>query len=886
MEGRSPGMRLYRALCGCLPHDLRRDFGGDMEQLLADRLREAGGRPWAAARLWVAAFADLAWAVVMEWAARGFRAARTSGWRGTSVDVLIQDLRFGARSLLRRPGFAAAAIATLALGIGATVSIFSVVNSVLLRPLPYPDSDRLVVVYATDAVRSTRSTSVDHPDIRAWQEAIPEISLAGYSHSTVTLTGLGDPDALQAARVTDGLLDLMGYAPHLGRDLRASDDVPDGPQLVVVSHGFWSERLGRDPAAVGRIISLNGDSWEVVGVAPEEFDFPRGAQLWMPRRHQAEGCGHGCRLIAALGKLDAGASLASVQERFDVVDRRLQEAYPDSHRDTRTELAFLMDHEVGSIRAGLWILFGAVGMVLLVACANVASLLLIRAHQRRGEVALRSTLGASRGRVFGQLVIESALLALPAGLIGAALAVWGTNAFVALAPEGLPRLEEASVDGAALAFTLLLVAAVTTIFGAMPAAHLSRDLTGSLGSGSRTAGEGTASRSRSFLLVGEVAISLALLLGAGLLFRTMIEIRSVDLGFESAGVERFRVSVPESRYDSLAVGRFFGELEDRLAALPGVRAVGSGFGVPFASGRIGTSVNLLDRPELPPPDRPSVDVRPSSPGYLSATGTPLLRGRWFTEDDRSGSEGVAVINRTAARLHYGDTDPIGKQLHLSVSFAFEEDPIRTIVGVVEDVRVEDATAEPEPAVYLPNAQFGMGSMYVTLRHDPGRSTLMPEVREVVRSMDASLAMTNVERVEDAIAREHASSRFYMMLLGVFSALALALTAVGLYGVVAFAVSRRTSEIGVRIALGARGGDVLSLMLRQGLRPAGVGIVLGLLICFAGARLLESLLYGVSPTDPLTVAATTLTLVAVVLVATVVPARRASRIPPAHALRAD
>jgi predicted permease len=798
----------------------------------------------------------------------------------------IQDVRFGVRSHLRRPGFTAAAVATLALGIGATVSIFSVVNSVLLQPLPYPDSDRLVVIQPVDA-RTGSLSSVDHPDIRAWQAEIPGIAIAGYAGSLVTLNGIGDPVALQGVVVTDGLLGPFGYVPPLGRDLRASDDIPDGPRVAVVSHRFWSDRLGRDPDTIGRTITLNGASWEIVGVAPEEFDFPSGTEVWLPRRHQSEGCGHGCRVMGAIGKLEPGVTRTVVQARFEAVDAQLREAFPDSHRDTRTDLRFMIDDEVGSIRSALWILFGAVGMVLLIACANVANLLLVRAQQRAGEVALRSTLGASRARLYRQLLTESVLLALPAGILGTALAAWGTGALVSLAPEGLPRLEETSLDVTTLLFTLVLVLGVSVMFGVLPARHLTRrSLAGSLGSGTRASGNRAETAARSGLLVGEVALSLSLLLGAGLLFRTMIEIRSVELGFASEGVERFRVTLPDARYDSLAVGRFFDALEGRLARIPGVEAVGSGFGVPFAPGRINANLTLLDRPDVPDADKSSADIRPSTPGYLAATGMTLVRGRWLTSDDQHGAEAVAVVNRTMARLHYLDSDPIGKQLQVSANIGFSDEAPRTIVGVVEDVRVGSATAAPDPAIYIPNAQFAISNMYVSLRLAPGRTTVIPEVRDVLRELDAALAITRVERIEAAIAREHATPRFYMTLLAVFSALAVILTAVGLYGVVAYVVSRRTAEIGIRIALGADGGDISGMVLRQGIRPAVAGIALGLALSLLGARLLESLLYGIVPYDPLTLATATATLAGVVFAATLLPAVRASRIAPTRALRAE
>ena len=879
--------RLYRALLRLLPPDMREEFGPDMEQLFHDRVLEVRARSLEHGGLWASAVADVVWQAVREWATLTGRGVVLLIEEGTRMDGWIQDLSFAVRTLLRRPGFTLAAVATLALGIGATTSMFTVVHAVLLEPLPYPDSRDLVVVWTVNTEHGTRARSVDHPDIRAWQDQMPGITLAGYAGTRPTLTNLGEAEVIYGARVTDGLLPVFGLKPALGRDILRSDDSPEATRVVVVSHRFWTERLARDPEVLGRAVTLNGEPWEVVGVAPPEFDFPEGAELWLPRRHQTEGCGHGCRIMAAVGRVAPGTTLAGAEERFRGVNAGLAEAFPKAHRDDHSELQRLVDYEVADVRTGLWVLLGAVAMVLLIACANVANLMLVRGGQRRDEIAVRAALGASRARVVRQLLTESIVLASFSGIVAVGLAFWGTEVLMSLAPDTLPRQDGVRLDVTGLAFAGLLIFVVTALFGAVPARQLSRhSLADSMGSGRRTSGRSGAGASHSLLLVGEVALSLSLLVGAGLLFRTFQEIRAVDLGFATESVERFRISAPESRYDSLSGPRFFGELEARLSRIPGAEAVGMGFGVPMSSGSISTSVSFLDRAELPPPDRPNLAVRPSSPGYLEVSGTPLVRGRWFTFDDAYGAEPVVVINKTAADLYYPDTDPIGRRVRADISWGFEDEPGRTIVGIVGDVRARSATAEPMPALYVPNAQFAAGSMYVSMRLADGVESLMPDTRSAIAAMDPELAITNVDRIEAVIDRELAPNRFYATLLAAFSLLALVLAAVGLYGVVAYIVTRRTREIGIRIALGAASEDVVGLVLRQGVRPAMAGIAVGLIVAAAGSEVLSSLLYGVTPHDPLTLVGVTSILCLVVLTATLIPARHASRIPPSSALRSE
>ncbi len=879
--------RRYRRLLYLFPREFREQYGEEMERLYADHLREVEGHAGDVRRLAMAALFDVVVHAAGEWGGVALRASKGILREGMCMDGWIQDLRFGVRSLLRRPGFTAASVATLALGIGATVAIFSVVNGVLLKPLPYPNSDRLVFLQQVDTRDGSRSRGVDHPDVRFWRDEVSGLRVAGYSSTRPTLTGMGEPEVIFGAEVTNGLLAVFGLKPTLGRDVTAAEDVPGGPNVTLLSYDFWQSRLGGDPAVVGRSLTLSGDSWEIVGVGPKGVDFPGKVMFWRPQHRDEDGCSHGCRYMTAIGRIEEGHTLQEVQQRMTAVSATLAADFPDSHRDVTTDFERVLDVQVANVRTALWVLMGAVMMVLLIACANVANLLLVRSSDRVGEVALRATLGAPRLRLVRQLLTESLLLSLVGGALGLGLATWGVSAMVRMAPEGIPRLDQAGLDGRVIGVALVLVAGVTLAFGLAPALKLARrPLQAAMGASRRTGGDSRTGLSRSLLLAGEVALSLMLLLGAGLLFGTLRSIRAQDLGFATEHVERFRISTPESRYDTQATIRFFEELERRLDALPEVVVAGSAFGAPLGSGRMHTAFEFPDRPPVDAADQPSMAVRPATPGYREAMGLPLVRGRWFTDADRRGNEGVIVLNQAAARRFYPDEDPLGKPIQLSSSWGFDDDPVRTVVGVVGDARSTSATEPEEPAAYLPNAQFGVDVLYVTMRLAPGARTALPAARAVLAEMDPELAPTDVARIEDVVAEELAPTRFYLTLIGIFSMLALVLAAVGLYGVVAYSVSRRTREIGIRIALGARGAEVVGMALREGVGPALLGVGVGITGALLGGRVLGSLLYGVEPQDPMTLATVTGILLVVVLAATVVPARRASRIEPSEALRQD
>jgi putative ABC transport system permease protein len=895
---RPPPPRLLRSALALLlrlyPRPFRERFAGEMVAAFDDAWSAAGRGAAPRLGLAVRTFADLGRSAVAERLRPGLpdpppvrRTAGQTQQESTAMDDLRQDLKHALRSLRKRPGFTLVAALTLALGIGATTAIFSVVHGILLRPLPYPRPDELVTV---DRIRPDgRRGSVSQPDLRDMQAELGSFTaLAGFSPTSLTLTGLGEAKLVPGARVTDGLLAVFAQAPTLGRDLRQEENLPDGPQVTLIGHRFWQQRLGGAPDAVGRTLELSGTPYEIVGVAPPGFDYPDGAQLWIPMYLDTEDCGRGCNLLQVAARLAPATPLATARQELAALATRLEAAYPEDNYRKTFVAETLEETEVGAVRRALWMLLAGVGMVLLVACANVGNLLLARAAGRRGEMEVRAALGAGRGRLLRLLGAEAALLAAGGGAAGILFAWEGVDLLVRFAPATLPRVGEVRLDGAALLFAGGLMVATALLFGLAPALQLSRVAGGGgLRSGSGGAGEGRAGFSRGALLVAEVALSLMLLTGAGLLARSFVRLTGIELGFDEKDVLRFSLSLPDARYPSPGDAvRYFSSLEEGLRSLPGVRAVGSIFGSPLGKNRVNGSIYLLDRPPAPPGQEDVVATEVVTPGLFATLGLPLLRGRGFEPGDLDGAARVAVVSQSLAERFYPGLDPIGRPLRTGVSFGYEEEEPRRIVGVVGDLRSRSLTAEPEPTLYLPQGQVGSTYLAVLVRTEPGLAGIEPMVRAEVRRADPGLALRGVETLESAVGRSLAPARFYTCLLAAFALVALALAAVGLYGVVAYLVSRRHHEIAVRMALGADGPRVVGLVLGQGLRPAAVGVALGLAGAALASRLLASLLYGVEPTDPATFAAVTALVAAVLLLALALPAARASRIRPMAALKDD
>ena len=800
------------------------------------------------------------------------------------MDSLLTDLRFAFRSLRRNPGFTFVALLTLALGIGANTAVFAVVDGVLLEPLPFPEPERLVALWQTDEDDGDLGVPWSMQDIRDVAEETEGLqALAGYTWMDETLTGLGEPELVYAIGVTQGLLDVFGTPPVLGRDIRPEESLPGGNRVAVVSHAFWMERFGGDPGVVGRTIQLSGQPFEIVGVAPEGFAFPSRATMWIPGRWAEENHPRGRHFLRAVGRLRPGRTLLSAQAELSGIAAGLAERLPDSNQGRGIYIESLTESTVANARTGLLVLLGAVGMVLLIACANVANLRLARGTTRAGEIAVRSTLGASRAALFRQLVTESLVLSALGGAAGLLVASGGLRLLRALSPGRLPRMDNVALDTTVFLFAAFLALVVSVLFGLLPALKLSRVSIESAIRQGRERGLQLRRRglARSGLLAAEVGLSLVLLLGAGLLIRSFANIRSVDLGFQAEDVRQFTLTLPPARYSDEGVVEFFRTLENRIEALPGVRAAGMNSGSPMGRSHTTISFTIPDQPEAAPGNEPVWLVRMATPGYLSSLRIPLLRGRGIEPSDGPENQRVVVISETAAREYWPDENPVGQTIFMN-----EEEPPWTIVGVVGDVRSLDVTTEVEAEAYFPHAQWPRNTMTVEVLQAGLVPGLAENLKETVHGLDPNLPVYWMEMLQDRVDESMASDRFYLTLIGSFAGLALLLASVGLYGVVAYLVSRRTREIGIRVALGAQKIEVVGMVVGQGLGPVLAGLVLGLLGAAAGGRVLASLLYQVESLDPFTFCSVPLVLLAVAILAMALPARAAAHISPTEAIRAE
>ncbi len=811
------------------------------------------------------------------------RAPRTGGL----MDSFAFMLRSAGRSLSRRPAFTLLVVATLALGIGANTAVFSIVNGVLLEPLPYPQADRLVTVMVSRGPSGPRQM-MSYPDLEDVRDRAPSIDrLAGYLTTTLTLTGRGDPALLTATQVSDGLLATFGLVPVSGRDVRAEEFGANAAAVALISHRFWQQGMAGSPDAIGETLTLNGRLFEIVGVAPEGFDFPSETDVWFPRRLDVQECARRCHTWETIGRLMPDATLAAARVEADAIAANLEAAYPDSNRDKRFAVTSLREVTVGDVRVGLWVLLGAVGAVLLIACANVANLMLARASSRRTEIAVRAALGAAPRLLAGSLMIESSLLALLGGVSGLLLAGAGMQVLRALAADNLPRVETISIDAGVLLFTFVVTLLVALLFGIVPSLQLARvPLRASLGAARGSHGAAASRWVRSLLTVAEVAISVVLLIGAGLLLRTFFQLYAVDPGFETRQVVRFTVVLPQARYPELEQLRAtFRGLEDRIGALPGVESVGSIYGAPMDVDESSGIVVIEGEETAGPDDENGTAIRPVSPGYLETMRIPLIRGRLLEAPDDASGRHVAVVNEAFVRQNFPDRDPIGERVRVTVDVGYGS-PFWEIVGVVGDVRSSSLRRPPRAELYVPHGRFGSHYMNVNVRAAADPGALVSAIRGAVRSIDPDLPLQRVETLEEVVARGMQSTRFFLVGVGIFAAVATLLAAVGLYGVMAYLVSQRTREIGVRVALGADSGRIVRMVLADGLRPTVAGLAIGLLLGIAGGRAIESLLYGIESWDPAILMAVPALLGAIAMLAILTPAIRASRVDPLRTLRAD
>ena len=802
------------------------------------------------------------------------------------VENVTQDLRFAFRSLRRQPMFAAIVVLTLALGIGANTAIFSIINGVLLKPLPYESSDRIVFL----GVQGSRAnlSSMSLPEMDDVQELPAFEQVLGYTSSSLSFATASAPVFIQGARVTAGLLGVFGLQPALGRDLTRVDNLSGGPRLVVLGNRFWVREFGGDPDIVGRAISLGEFDYEVIGVAPPGFEYPNETEVWIPHRTDLENCARGCRTFNAIGRLEANSEIIQARAQLTSLSSRLSEEYPQINNDVTFEGDLLQRYLVRNVRTGLWVVLGAVGVVLLIACANVAILLLVRANARQTEISIRSALGASRGRIFRQVLVEAQVLALTGATLGVLGAAGAVHLVRELSAETIPRMELVGLDPIVLLVTLSATISVALLFGLAPATALLRTAKdGGMQMAGRSDGQRPAdSRMRSVLLTVEAALTVVLLTGSGLLLKTFVELNSVRLGYETENIVRFTVTVPTARYDTLPrVAAFFDEVNERIGALPGVAANGASWGVPLGTGRIVGAVLVEGRPEPEAADITTGSIRSVTPGFLEAMRVSPVRGRTIAASDRSDAVPVALVNETFVRENFPDEDPIGKRFRMTASYGWAN-PIWTIIGILPDTRTREVTSEPEAELYVPQAQFGPSTMSIVARAEPGSPSLIPLMRDVVRAVDPNLPLRDIETVRDAVGRDLAPTRFYLFLVAVFGVLATLLSAIGLYGVVAYLVSRRRREIGIRLALGEKRESIVRLVSLQGLKPAVVGIVVGGAVAYGASRILESLLYEVNPRDTTVLVGAVVLVLLITAVAAWLPGRRAAHIDPARVMRTE
>jgi putative ABC transport system permease protein len=813
------------------------------------------------------------------------------------MGTLLQDMRYGIRMLMKNPGFTIIAVLTLALGIGANTAIFSVVNAELLRPLPFRDSGRLVSVATANSRMHTSNGSTSYPDFMDWQSQNQVFEkMAAYTGATFTLTGQEHPAHLEGASVSAETFDLLGVSPELGRTFLPGEDEANH-HVVIISDHLWKQLFKGDPGIIGRTITLENEGYTVVGVMPANFQYPLQREpeaIWStlsPLNETSDDSPpmvqhRGAHFLTCIARLKPGVTLAQAQAAMDVIASSLSKQYPDTNKYMSVHLSSEEERLTGAIRPALLVMMIAVGLVLLIACVNVANLLLARATTRGREIAIRTAMGAGRVRVVRQLLTESLLLAIFAGVLGTALAVWGSDVLVRLSPENLPRVGEIHIDGWALAFTAGLSLLTGILFGLAPALQSTHsNIVEALKEGSLST---TAGRSRhglrSSLVIVEMALALILLVSAGLLIRSLIRLQSVNPGFDPHNVMTASLDLPDAKYSDPQKAEFFRQLTPLLNALPGVQSAAAVFPLPMSGDEIRTSFQIEGRP-VAKSDEPHTSIRGVTPNYFGTMRIPLLQGRDFTERDEAKATPVLIVNQAFAQQFFPGENPVGKHIQAGISNGGPGTaPMREIVGVVGNVKFEDLTTEFSPESYIPYGQLQFGSITIVARSAKDPQGLAKPIASVVQSLDKDLPTYAPKTLEQYLNGTIAIPRFNTFLLAVFAALAMILTAVGLYGVISYTVAQRTHEIGIRMALGAQPGDMLRLVVGQGMRLALLGVGLGLVAAFGLTRFLSSLLFGVSSTDPVSFAVVVTMLVAVVLLACYIPARRAMRVDPMVALR--
>ncbi|MEN3332444.1 MAG: hypothetical protein V7641_1809 [Blastocatellia bacterium] len=832
------------------------------------------------------------------------------------MQTIIQDMRYGLRMLRKRPGFTFVAVITLALGIGANTAIFSVVDAVLLRPLPYPQAERLVFLWSTMIGQGVPTSGSAMPDYREWRDHSDTLEgLGGFYYGDFNLSSTGsEPERVQGAYITSNLFEVMKVSPSLGRLFTPEEDQYGRHRVVLLSHGLWQRRFGGDPGVIGREIKIGGEGFTVAGVMPKGlpfFDNLPEVELWRPIAF-ASGDSFDTRnnhFVNLVGRLKPGVTTQQAQEEMSAIAHQIEEAYPEN-QGIGALVVPVQQQLTGDSQTALWVLLGAVAFVLLVACVNVANLMLARAAARERELAIRASLGASRARIVRQMVIECLPFSLAGAGLGILLALWGIDLLSALLPSSLPRYNQISVNGRVLVFTLAVALFTVLLAGLLPALQtVKADVQAALNEGGRGGGSGSRQgRLRRLLVVAEVGLALVLLIGAGLMVRSFIKLRQVDIGFSARNVLTLRISLPDAKYPvpvnandprKPAGLAFYDQLLARVEALPGVKAVTAGTILPLgAGGGWGKLLSIEGRPAPPSLDQvPVVRFALISSDYFRTFGIRVRQGRAFTAQDNEDSQPVAIINETLARRFFADQDPIGKTIwmgppdNLLPPEALRPENRsfrRLIVGVVADVKGGSLNLPTPSYVYAPLHQYRRegyaNALMLAVQTEGQPEALAGAIREQVHALDAEQPVSNVRNISELVDRALSAAKFSLLLLGLFAGVALVLASVGIYGVMSYAVTQRTHEIGVRMALGARPGDVLRMVIKQGMLLAATGVAVGIAGAWALTRLMASLLYGTSATDPLTFALIALLLSGVALVACWIPARRATKVDPMVALR--
>jgi putative ABC transport system permease protein len=808
------------------------------------------------------------------------------------MGTLWQDVRFGFRMMMKKPGVTIIAVLALALGIGANTAIFSVVNAMVLRPLPYKEPSRLVFVFWNAPKLTTEDMPASAPDFVDWREQNHVFeSMAGISGESFNLTGTGEPERLQGASVSADLFPLLGVGAARGRTFTAEEEQQGRNRVAVLGYELWQRRFGSDPNLIGKTISLNNESYTVVGVMPHDFHFPEGVEkidLWVPLSFKPEIADkRGHRFMYVIGRLKPGVTFEQAEADMKALGARIAEEHPDTNTDWNVKLQSLQDAITEDVSTALFVLLGAVGFVLLIACANVANLQLARAAARQREVAIRLAVGASRRRLIRQFLIESTLLAAVGGTFGLLLAFWGIDAIRAVLPEDAPRMEQIAIDVAVLIFTVSVSLATGVLLGLVPALQATKpDLVEALKEGSKSlAGSRHRNRVRSLLVVVEVALALVLLIGAGLMMKSFWHLRAVRPGFDSHNLVTMQITLPEAKYEEgQEQVNFFNTMLERVRAIPGVQSAGFSTDPPLTDDSRG-DLTIEGQTPLAYGEEQTASYGSVSPGYFNAMGIPVIKGRPFTEEDREGSTPVVIISAAFAKRYFpGVDDPVGKRLKQG-GLEDEDSPWMTVVGVVGDVHHYGLSEEVSSEMYMPFAQQPEPEVSLVVRSQ-GVSplALLPAIRNEVKAVDKDQPIFGVETMEHLLSESVASQRLSVTLLGLFAGLAFLLACVGIYGVISYTVTQRTHEIGVRIALGASGTDILRLVVGQGMRMVAVGLILGLVASFALTRVMESLLFNVSARDPWTFVLVSSLLGAVAFFASFIPARRATRVDPMVALR--